>query len=99
LEKWFTLWRIVVNAAKRNALQLVQNKYLRIAIARQLKEVMREIAVKTFAKAEKYPNLLVRLALDYYEDALHRHKRPKMALKVKLIDTLCRLKPSEGRIA
>jgi hypothetical protein len=44
---------------------------------------MRKIAVKTFAKAEKHSNLLVRLALDYYEDALHRHKRPKMVLKVK----------------
>jgi hypothetical protein len=44
---------------------------------------MREIAVKTFAKAEKHSNLLVRLALDYNGDALHRHKRPKMALKVK----------------
>jgi hypothetical protein len=44
---------------------------------------MREIAVKPFAKAKRHPNLLVRLALDYDGDALHRHKRPKMALKVK----------------
>jgi hypothetical protein len=54
----------------------------------QLEEVVKETAIKTFAKVENHPNPLVRVAVDNDEDPPHRHKREKMALKAKLCSSV-----------